>query len=107
MSVPADTTRANLSPDLISLRETLAQLLPELEARPDWYGSIYYERKSSKNFSANLKQTQLADQVSAGVVFRIYDGFTLFEQATDELDPAALKQFVAGFVKRVQNTPPP
>jgi TldD protein len=94
--------RASLSKDLLPLRESLAALLPRLEAQPDWYASIYFERKSSKSFSANLKQTQIADQVSAGVVLRIYDGYTLFEQATDETDPDALRLAADELVKRVR-----
>jgi len=96
--------RAALSSDLIPLREALIGIFPILESESGWYGSIFFERKSSKNFSANLKQTQLTDHVSAGVVLRIYDGYTLFEQATDELDPQALKQFAAEFAQRVRAT---
>jgi TldD protein len=105
--------RAALSPDLIPLRESLVSLFSILEPKtksasdPQWYSSIYFERKSSKSFSANLKQTQLADHVTSGVVLRIYDGYTLYEQATDDLDPQSLKKFATEFVQRVQSTPPP
>ena len=99
--------RAALSSDLIPLRETLQGIFPILEADSGWYGSIYFERKSSKSFSANLKQTQLADQVSSGVVLRIYDGYTLFEQATDEMEPTALSRFAQDFAARVRKTQPP
>src|SRR5947209_3873263 len=95
------TQRASFSSDLQPLRQTLLSLLPALEAGPDWYGSIYFERKSSKSFSANFKQTQVSDNVTMGVVFRIYNGFTLFEQATDDLEPEALKKFVSDFADRV------
>jgi TldD protein len=101
------TSRAPLSSELVELRDFLTTLLPSLEAQAGWYGSIFFERKASKTFSANLKQTQLADQVSSGVVFRIYDGFTLFEQATDDLSQDALKKFVADFAKRVAGNPHP
>jgi hypothetical protein len=100
--------RATLSKDLVSLQDTFVKgIYPILEALPGWYGSIYFERKSSKTFSANLKQTQLADQVNSGVVLRIYDGYTLFEQATDELEPESLKRLATEFVQRVKNTPSP
>lgn len=99
--------RAALSPDLIPLRETLVGIFPILESEPGWYGSIFFERKSSKSFSANLKQTQLADNVSAGVVLRIYDGYTLYEQATDDLDAQTLTKFATEFAQRVKTTPHP
>ncbi len=88
MSTPV---RAPFSEDLISLRDQLPELLPLLEAKSHWYGSIYFERKSTQIFSANLKQTSVSDQKSRGAVLRIYDGVTLFEQATDELDFDDLK----------------
>ncbi|HUP57288.1 MAG TPA: TldD/PmbA family protein [Bdellovibrionota bacterium] len=93
--------RAPFPSDLQELRNTLVQLVPILEAKPDWYGSAFFERKASKNLWANLKQTQMADQVSAGVVLRIYDGYTLFEQATDELSSDALRGLAREFAERV------
>lgn len=103
----AALSRAVLSNDLISFRETLIGIFPILESEPGWYGSIFFERKSSKSFSANLKQTQLADNVTSGVVLRIYDGYTLYEQATDELEPNSLRQFATEFAQRVKTTPHP
>ncbi len=99
--------RAPFSNELWPLRNTLEDLLPLLEAKREWYGSIHFERKSSRNFSANLKQTQITDHINTGVVFRIYDGYTLFEEATDELDPHYLKTFVQNFTKRVLAQPSP
>ncbi|MDR3608882.1 MAG: TldD/PmbA family protein [Oligoflexia bacterium] len=107
MANSTQTQRAALSSDLIALRETLLGLLPQLEAQPSWYASIFFERKRSKTFSANLKQTNIADQASAGVVFRIYDGYTLFERATDDLSAQNLNRTVAEFVQRVKNSPHP
>src|SRR4051812_20689598 len=93
--------RAPFSKDLEPLRHKLRDLLPLLEVKPEWYGSVFLERKTSRNFSANLKQTQLNDQTSMGVVFRIYDGYTLFEEATDNLEISSLEVFASSFVKRV------
>jgi TldD protein len=98
--------RAPFSEDLKPLRSTLLTLLPALEAHPDWYASLYFERKIAKSYSANLKQTQITDQVRTGVVMRIYDGYTLFEQATDDQDPEALRETARKFAKRVAATPP-
>ena len=95
------TRRAPFSKNLEQIRQKLRALLPVLEAKPGWYGSIFLECKSSRNFSANLKQTQLSDQTSMGVVFRIYDGYTLFEEATDDLEINQLGSFALSFAKRV------
>jgi TldD protein len=104
---PIAKTRAALSSELQALRKTLPTLLPLLEKKKEWYGSIFLERKSSQSFMANLKNTQMNDNVSMGVVFRIYDGYTLFEQATDDLAADALQKFAREFASRVEQTPPP
>lgn len=96
--------RASLSPEIEELRRELKTLIPILEAEPEWYGSIYFEKKSSQSLSANLKQTQVSDQVTMGAVLRIYDGYTLFEQATDELDSESLHQLAHHFTQRVKST---
>ncbi len=98
--------RAPLRPELTALRARLAALVPTLESAPGWYGSVFFERKAARSFSANLKQTQVTDQVSMGAVLRIYDGYTLFEQATDELDEAALKATAQRLVGRARANAP-
>jgi TldD protein len=100
-----------LSSDLVKFRETLAGLLPTLQPETaetaNWYGSIFFERKKSKTFSANLKQTNIAEQASAGVVFRIYDGYTLFERATDDLSAENLSRTATAFAERVRQNDRP
>jgi hypothetical protein len=44
----SNTQRAPLSADLTGLRKVLPDLIPVLEAKPGWYGSILLERRSSK-----------------------------------------------------------
>ena len=99
--------RAPLSEELKTLRKPLSELIPLLESEPHWYGSIYFERKISKQYSSNQKQNQASDQLNMGIVLRIYNGYTLFEEATDDLDLAHLKAFTTEFVKRVKTTPVP
>ena len=49
----------------------------------------------------------MTDNVSQGIVLRIYDGHTLFEQATDDLEKDALTKFAQDFADRVsENTYP-
>jgi TldD protein len=96
--------RAKLSSDLQNLRTRLPDLLGTLEASKDWYASIYLERKAGKTYTATLKQTQVQDQANFGVIFRIYDGYTLFEQATDQMDFASLEKQAKALVSRVKGT---
>ena len=97
-------TRAPFNTDLEPLRKLFRELISTLEEKSPWYGSIFFERRASKSCAANLKQTQLNDQVSQGVVMRIYDGYTLYERATDDLNPDHLKSFAKEFAERVKKT---
>lgn len=103
--IPGKIQRAPLSEDLLPLRAVLTEIFPILDSEASWYSSLYFERKASKTFAANLKQNQLSDNVTEGVVFRVYDGFTLFEDATDALDADSLRRFATEFVKRVKSSP--
>ncbi len=98
--------RAPFSTDLHPLRQFLPSLLPVLEAQPGWYGSVYLERKTKLTHTVNLRQSNINDEVSLGVVLRIYDGYTLFEQSSDQLEPEALLQLAQRFAGRVAATPP-
>src|SRR4051812_13309685 len=95
-------SHASLSPELETLRPQLRDVLGTLEADPEWYASVFFERKANQTFMANLKQTQLSDTVSSGAVLRIYDGYTLFEQATDQTEPTSLVKEAKELVARVR-----
>ena len=100
-------SRAPLSDDLKELRARLSEILPLLNSEADWYGSIFFERKASKSLLANLKNSQVSDQVSLGAVLRIYDGYTLYEQATDDLKPESLRTTASELARRVKAAKPP
>lgn len=99
--------RAPFSPELTPLREELSSLIPLLEKKPDWYGSVYFERKSTQRFSVDLKKTDVSDSITMGAVLRIYDGNTLFEQATDDLHIDSLKAEASKLVERAENNAHP
>ena len=96
--------RAPLSPELEPILKTLAGLVPLLEEDPNWYGSIFFERKTNQNYVADLKKTNVQHQITQGVVLRIYDGYTLFEQATDDLALDSLQKNANELVKRVKKS---
>jgi TldD protein len=106
-STSSSTQRAPLSQELSELRVSLAKLLPTLEQGSGWYASLTAQRKQSSQYSANLKSTHLSQDSSLGVVLRIYDGHTVFEQATDEVDEKSLNQLALELVERVRKTPAP
>ncbi|MGK5087302.1 TldD/PmbA family protein [Bdellovibrionota bacterium FG-2] len=97
-----NTSRAEFPSDLQALRETLATLPAALEEDPGWYGSVYFERKTSRVLAANLKNTQISDSTTMGAVLRIFNGETLFEQATDELTVESLKTQAKELIARVR-----
>src|SRR5690606_31859911 len=93
---------APLSQEMQELRRKLKPLLSQLQKEEDWYASVYLERKLKHNYLADFKRTNVSDDFVMGVVLRIYDGYTLFEQATDELTDEGFKQAAALIVKRVK-----
>jgi len=98
-----ETLRAPFSPELQELRSHLVTLVPLLEKQPNWYGSVYFEKKSGKSYVVDFKKSNVTDQLSMGVVLRIYDGYTLYEQATDNLSFDALTKCAHQLVKRVES----
>jgi TldD protein len=97
----AHTQRVEFPQDLAELRAFLPSLLPVLGANPDWYPSIWFERKARRAFSASLKETDVSRSRSSGLVMRIYDGRTLHEFATESLETEALRESARQFSKRV------
>jgi len=95
--------RAPFSSDLQELRGFLPEILKILQADSEWYASLYFERKSGVTASANLKQTQVSERVSSGLVMRIYDGYTLHETATDDLRESSVRLLAESFVARLRS----
>ncbi len=97
-------TRAELSEESKKFRPLLETILPKLQTDPEWYASVFFESKKKTTFSVDLKKSTLADDFSKGVVLRIYDGTTLFEEATDNLEKANLAQKAKELTQRVINS---
>ena len=99
-------SRLEFDPQLQALRDFLPSLLPFLEIDSHSYGSIFVEKKSNLSCMVNLLQSQVSDDVSLGLVLRIYDGYTLYECATDDLEPDTLMETAINFACRVAVTAP-
>ncbi len=95
-------SRAPLSREFSELLPRLRPLLKELEFAPHIYGSIYVERKVGNGYVADFKKTSLTDHATAGAVLRIYDGSSLFEQATDDLSIDSLTRQARHLADRVR-----
>ncbi len=97
------STRAELSKESQAILKQLKPLLPRLNQLEGTYASIYYESKSKTTDAVDLKKSTITHDRVQGVVFRIYDGFTLFEEATDELGRDDLESSVDQLLKRVRS----
>ena len=96
------STRAELSKESQAILKQLKPLLPRLNQLEGTYASIYYESKSKTTDAVDLKKSTITHDRVQGVVFRIYDGFTLFEEATDELGRDDLESSVDQLLKRIE-----
>lgn len=97
--------RAGLSPPILEMQQLLGKLFLELDKNPHHYASLYFERKRKKTFEADLKQKRAGESTISGAVFRIYDGHTLFEQATDDLAEKELRRSIQALLERVRSAP--
>jgi predicted Zn-dependent protease len=62
---------------------------------------LVYERRSTASARANNKKTSLDEDLNEGMVLRIYDGVTMFEEACDQLDQQSLLKKAKGLAQRV------
>ena len=96
------TQRVALSKDLNEFKKSLIKYLDILEKDKSWYVSIYLERKKKTSFGVDFKKSDINTTSSIGIILRIYDGFTLFEEATNQLQD--LEKTATSLVNRVKNT---
>ncbi|MEO0336808.1 MAG: hypothetical protein AAF202_10455, partial [Pseudomonadota bacterium] len=99
--------RAQLSGETRSMQPILENVysqLKELSAQADraWYISLIYERRATASARANNnKKTSLDEGLNEGMVLRVYDGVTMFEEACDQLDEQFLGEKAHGLAARV------
>jgi len=100
----SDVTRAPLSSDVEALKPALEEVFQELRsgANSNWYVSVVYEKRQSTTAQANTMKVSLDEDFNEGLVMRVYDGSTMFEEATDELDLKRLKEKAQTLVARAR-----
>ncbi len=96
--------RARLSEDFKKLRKELFEILSLLKKNSEWHVSVFAEKRASSIYSADLRKTNVTDQMVMGVVLRIYNGYTLFEEATENLNFENLQKAAKELVSRVQSS---
>ncbi|MDD5772362.1 MAG: TldD/PmbA family protein [bacterium] len=96
--------RAVLSGDFKKLRKELSKILPLLEQDPKWHVSVFAEKRASCVYSADLRKTNVSDNMVMGAVLRVYNGYTLFEEAVDDLSIENFQKSAKELVTRVKNS---
>ena len=98
--------RAPASKEFQKFGQLLKKYLPRLKLKPDFYVSVYAEKKVSTSFALDLKKTNVSDNIVSGAVFRVWDGYSLYEQATDDLTEEGIKKSVDRMAKRLREIKP-
>ena len=98
--------RAVLSGDFKKLRRELKNIIPLLEQDQGWYVSVFAEKRASCVYSADLRKTNVSDKIVMGAVLRIYNGYTLFEEAVDDLSTENLQKAAKELIARARNSQP-
>lgn len=100
----SDVTRAKLSQEVESMKPVVEQVHSELKSgsKPEWYVSVVYERRQSTTAQANTMKVALDEDLNEGIVMRVYDGLTMFEEACDDLDLSSLKQKAKALTERAK-----
>lgn len=88
-----------------SVWDSCATILPQLNepilGHPV-YGSIFVERRGSKNFRLANAQKSIDSTATRGVVLRLYDGWTLWESASDQFDLIGLQALAIDLRRKVE-----
>ncbi|MCC7405095.1 MAG: TldD/PmbA family protein [Bdellovibrionales bacterium] len=98
------THRAQLNPEFNALREAWERVFTYLKSKSEahWYPSILIERRHRREFTVNVKAENVHETLTEGTILRIYDGTTLFEEATCEVGESQLMSLVDRFIHRVK-----
>lgn len=96
--------RGQLEPAIENTRPLWVMAFDKLAALsdPHWYPSLVVEGRRNRQWTVNSKTETINERWSSGVVVRVFDGVTLFEQATHDLTESGVLQAVSLLVDRVR-----
>jgi predicted Zn-dependent protease len=97
--------RAQLEPHLEMGKELWVKTFEKLAAgcEADWYPSLVIDRRHKRDFTLNSKSENVSDNLTEGLLLRIFDGATLFEEATHDMNEKSLEQSVDRLLHRVRS----
>ncbi|NQZ00822.1 MAG: TldD/PmbA family protein [Bdellovibrionales bacterium] len=95
MSESQSVDRAQLSSQAEAMKPVLEKVYSQLrqfanDGDRDWYISLVYERRATASARANNKKTALDEDLNEGLVLRVYDGSTMYEEACDQMGESEL-----------------
>lgn len=70
---------------------------------PHWYPSLVLERRHKRDYAINSKSESMSETLLEGAVLRIYDGTSLFEEATCEVEEKPLLILADRLIDRVRH----
>ncbi|MCB0415360.1 MAG: TldD/PmbA family protein, partial [Bdellovibrionales bacterium] len=74
------------------------------KVEPSWYPSVVLERRHKKQTFVDARSKKLNEELTQGVNIRVFDGQTLVEEATDNIEVNHLKQLVDRLVNRISSS---
>lgn len=96
--------RAQLEPSLEQAQAVWIKAYSHLKeiSKGGWYPSLVIERRYKRDFSVNSKSEAMSERLSEGIVARIFDGVTLFEEASYDLSESSVLEMVRKLDNRVR-----
>lgn len=96
--------RVQLDKTLESKKTDLAEVFEHLKdlAGDSFYPSLWAEIRRKKSYVIHRQGQDIKLNETSGVVLRLYDGQTLFEEATDQFDKDVLNQKAQQLVERAK-----
>lgn len=100
-----DFSRASLSVEVDSLKPGLETAFQVLQSQlgSNYYVSVVFESRRKIVPKVNLQGHQISHEKNEGLILRVFDGTTLFEQACDDLSDESLTTQSELLVNRVQS----
>lgn len=100
----SQTKHVALHPEVSALKELCEKTFAALKekSQSDWYPSLWLERRDRKSVSVNPKQNSYSGTNEIGLVLRLYNGVTLFEEATDVVNEETARKAVEHLVAKAE-----
>lgn len=97
--------RSGLTPRLEKAKPVLVKVFDQLKSQSSskWYPSLILESRLSRQFTAHSRSESTNEKLSEGLILRIFDGVSLFEEASHDFSETSALQLVSRLVSRVRD----